>query len=1069
LEHYTDLVDIKRVLSNTHALKPDFLLEFFGRMTPENCLECMRDLLKYNLQGNIRLVVEVAKKWSDYLTPSALIQLFEEFKSYNGIYFYLGSFVNFTEDKDVVFKFIEAATNLAQMKEVERVCRDNDHYDPKEVKEFLLQSNLKDPRSLIHVCDRFGYVDELTQYLHNHQMFVFIEAYVQRMNSKAAPQVVGTLLDLSHSEEQIKKLLVGVRPPADEKDFVGQLVEQVEKRNRLKILRPWLEERKEEGSEDPHVHNGLAKIYIEANNNPQVFLTSNKFYDSRIVGKFCETRNPHLAFVAYKRANGECDEELIQITNKHSFFKDQARYLVERQSLDLWAKCLSDDNEHKRQLIDQVVAPALPESRVAEEISTAVKAFMAANLPNELIELLERIILHGPADGEFASNRNLQNLLILTAIKADKNRVMDYIKRLDNYDGTNIAQIAISDPYNLYEEALVIYKKCKMGPEAIKVLLENIQDIARATEFAEYWDQPDVWSILAKSQLSQGLVKESMVAFLKADDATEFHAVIAAAKGAGLFEESIEYIQMARGKVKDPFLDNELIFAYAQTERLSDLEEFISATNVAKLQDCGDQCFEQGMYQAAKLLFNHINNNAKLAVCLVKLEQFQEAVDAARKAKSIPTWKEVCFSCVDAKEFRLAGMCGINIIVYMDHLLELCRHYETKAHFDELITLLEQGINVDRAHQGIYTQLGIMYAKYKEEKLMEHVKLFWSRLNIPELIGACQANLHWPETVFLQTHYDQHDTAVDTIINHSAACWKHDLLKEILGKVANTEIYYKAIDFYLREHPLLLNDLLIDMSKNLDPRRVVTRIGKAGHLPLIMKYLLSVQRQNVIEVNEAINAIYVEEENYKGLRQSITDYPEFDQVALAQVTEAHPLVEFRRIAAHLFKINKRWERSIELSKKDEMWADAMQTTAESLDQKEAEKLLTFFVETKRRECFAACLFTCYELIRPDVVLELAWRNKLMNFAMPYMIQCVREFSTKLNSVNTKVDDVKKTSEEKDEEERKAEEQRNAQGFVTPGYNPMMAPLSLPAPPGMMPAMGYPPQNAGFPQPGQQFY
>lgn len=118
---------------------------------------------------------------------------------------------------------------------------------------------------------------------------------------------------------------------------------------------------------------------------------------------------------------------------------------------------------YRRQLIDQVVATALPESRIPEEVSTTVKAFMAANLPNELIELLERIILHGPQDGEFATNRNLQNLLILTAIKADKMRVMDYIKRLQNYDGPDIAKIAISEQYQLYEEAFFIYKKFKKG------------------------------------------------------------------------------------------------------------------------------------------------------------------------------------------------------------------------------------------------------------------------------------------------------------------------------------------------------------------------------------------------------------------------------------------------------------------------------------------------------------------------------------------------------------------------------------------------------------------------------
>jgi hypothetical protein len=137
---------------------------------------------------------------------------------------------------------------------------------------------------------------------------------------------------------------------------------------------------------------------------------------------------------------------------------------------------------YRRQLIDQVVATALPESRIPEEVSTTVKAFMAANLPNELIELLERIILHGPQDGEFATNRNLQNLLILTAIKADKMRVMDYIKRLQNYDGPDIAKIAISEQYQLYEEAFFIYKKFRKGQS--DALLFSVACKARACTFA---------------------------------------------------------------------------------------------------------------------------------------------------------------------------------------------------------------------------------------------------------------------------------------------------------------------------------------------------------------------------------------------------------------------------------------------------------------------------------------------------------------------------------------------------------------------------------------------------------
>lgn len=46
---------------------------------------------------------------------------------------------------------------------------------------------------------------------------------------------------------------------------------------------------------------------------------------------------------------------------------------------------------------------------------------------------------------DFSENKNLQNLLILTAIKADKERVMEYINRLDNFDGPEIAKIAASE------------------------------------------------------------------------------------------------------------------------------------------------------------------------------------------------------------------------------------------------------------------------------------------------------------------------------------------------------------------------------------------------------------------------------------------------------------------------------------------------------------------------------------------------------------------------------------------------------------------------------------------------
>ena len=61
----------------------------------------------------------------------------------------------------------------------------------------------------------------------------------------------------------------------------------------------------------------------------------------------------------------------------------------------------------------------------------------------------------------------------------------------------------------------------------------------------------------------------------------------------------------------------------------------------------------------------------------------------------------------------------------------------------------------------------------------------------------------------------------------------------------------------------------------------------------------------------------------------------------------------------------------------------------------AEDLIAWFLEEKNHECFAACLYQCYDLLRPDVILELAWKHNIMDFAMPYMIQVMREYISKV--------------------------------------------------------------------------
>ena len=53
----------------------------------------------------------------------------------------------------------------------------------------------------------------------------------------------------------------------------------------------------------------------------------------------------------------------------------------------------------------------------------------------------------------------------------------------------------------------------------------------------------------------------------------------------------------------------------------------------------GERCYQEGMYEAAKLLFNNISNFGRLASTLDHLGEFQAAVDSAHNCTQ--TWEEV--------------------------------------------------------------------------------------------------------------------------------------------------------------------------------------------------------------------------------------------------------------------------------------------------------------------------------------------------------------------------------------------------------------------------------------------
>ncbi|KAJ5565084.1 clathrin heavy chain [Penicillium frequentans] len=999
LENSDDPAVIKRNIVRTDKLSPEWLMDYFGRLSVEQSLDCLDTMLESNIRQNLQAVIQIATKFSDLLGANRLIDLLEKYRTAEGLYYYLGSIVNLSEDPEVHFKYIEAATAMNQLTEVERICRESNYYNAEKVKNFLKEAHLTEQLPLIIVCDRFNFIHDLVLYLYQNQQFKSIEVYVQRVNPSRAPAVIGGLLDVDCDESIIKNLLASVDPsviPIDE------LVSEVESRNRLKLLLPFLEATLSTGSQQQAVYNALAKIYIDSNNNPEKFLKENDQYDTLIVGKYCEKRDPNLAYISYSK--GQNDLELINITNENSMYRAQARYLVERADPEVWTFVLSENNIHRRSLVDQVVATAVPESTEPDKVSVAVKCFLEADLPGELIELLEKIILE---PSPFNDNTSLQNLLMLTAAKADKGRLMGYIQQLNEFSADEIAEMCIG--VGLYEEAFEIYKKVNNYLAAVNVLVENIVSIDRAQEFAERMELPDVWSKVAKAQLDGLRVSDSIESYIHADDPSNYNEVIEIATHAGKDEELVKFLRMARKTLREPAIDTSLAFCFARLDQLAELEDFLRATNVADIETSGDKAYEEGYHQAAKIFFTSISNWAKLATTLVHLGEYQAAVECARKANSVKVWKQVNEACVDKKEFRLAQICGLNLIVHAEELQTLVRQYERNGYFDELISVLEAGLGLERAHMGMFTELGIALSKYHPDRVMEHLKLFWSRINIPKMIRACEEANLWPELVFLYCHYDEWDNAALAMMERAADSWEHHSFKDIVVKVANLEIYYRALNFYLQEQPLLITDLLQVLTPRIDVNRVVRIFKSSDNIPLIKPFLLNVQTQNKRAVNDAINELLIEEEDYKTLRDSVDNYDNFDAVELAQRLEKHDLIFFRQIAANIYRNNKRWEKSIALSKQDKLYKDAIETAAISAKTEVVEELLRYFVDIGSRECYVGMLYACYDLIRPDVIMEISWRKGLNDFTMPFMINFLCEQTRTIEMLK------------KDNEERKSRE------------------------------------------------
>jgi len=75
------------------------------------------------------------------------------------------------------------------------------------------------------------------------------------------------------------------------------------------------------------------------------------------------------------------------------------------------------------------------------------------------------------------------------------------------------------------------------------------------------------------------------------------------------------------------------------------------------------------------MLYSKIQLWSKLALTLLKLMDYANAIDAARRADDIPTWREVNAACLLANQVSLAKTAGMYLIVLPDELPVISMFY----------------------------------------------------------------------------------------------------------------------------------------------------------------------------------------------------------------------------------------------------------------------------------------------------------------------------------------------------------------------------------------------------------
>lgn len=221
LMNYEDTNDIAHVLGIDESVVTE---EFANKLkndklSSDDVYLCFCKLSDYRGSGlNMKFFNQFVEHWSDemgkkYNVESRFVDFLAKNECWKSLHLYARDDVHCfdTKDKDIIYKYIFAAAEVGKFEDIEYVCRWSTHYDPQQVKKFLMESGkMPNPQALIHLCDRHGYIKELTKYLYDNSLCSFLKSYIEEIGppgNSGLHRVVVYLLEINAEEKTIRNLI----------------------------------------------------------------------------------------------------------------------------------------------------------------------------------------------------------------------------------------------------------------------------------------------------------------------------------------------------------------------------------------------------------------------------------------------------------------------------------------------------------------------------------------------------------------------------------------------------------------------------------------------------------------------------------------------------------------------------------------------------------------------------------------------------------------------------------------------------------------------------------------------